>query len=288
MTPLADVDVPRALRWAAGALGPVREVRELVGGRTSSMLALRTDAGEAVLRLMTREPWRTHGAGLTARESEVQAMLSGSGLPLPRTLALDADGSSCGHPAHLMTRLPGRVDLGRADPGSLDRLVTLLAAIHAVEPSIEVREYQSWAWEAKYVVPTWATDAGLWEDAFDLLRQQPPTADRCFLHRDFGPHNVLWTGEEITGVVDWVETSLGPPWLDVAHCCTNLALRHGDAAADHLAQAYAVRTGRRPQPFFDVMDVVGFLPPPGRDTLVTSPDELGRLEQRLATVLPRV
>lgn len=41
------------------------------------MLALDPVAGErAVLRMMTEEPWRTHGAALTTRESEIQRMLA--------------------------------------------------------------------------------------------------------------------------------------------------------------------------------------------------------------------
>ena len=39
------------------------------------MLALRDEAGaESVLRLMTNEPWRTHGAELTARERDAQLL----------------------------------------------------------------------------------------------------------------------------------------------------------------------------------------------------------------------
>jgi hypothetical protein len=43
---------------------------------------------------------------------------------------------------------------------------------------------------------------------------------------------VLWLGGRVTGVVDWVETSIGPAWLDVAHCSTNLAIVLGIDAAD--------------------------------------------------------
>ncbi|GEP40522.1 hypothetical protein NPS01_41850 [Nocardioides psychrotolerans] len=42
-----------------------------------------------------------------------------------------------------------------------------------------------------------------------------------------------------------------------------------------------MRTGREPQPFFEVMDVVGFLPPPGRRSFVTDAGELARLESWL-------
>ncbi|MFE6649372.1 hypothetical protein ACFVJS_22595 [Nocardioides sp. NPDC057772] len=38
---------------------------------------------------------------------------------------------------------------------------------------------------------------------------------------------------------------------------------------------------------FDVMDAVGFLPPPGRASFITDAAELTRLEERLAAVLAR-
>ena len=63
-------------------------MRELEGGSTGEMLALRDDrGGRAVLRLITREPWRTHGAALSTRESEVQRMLVGTDVPYPRSIA---------------------------------------------------------------------------------------------------------------------------------------------------------------------------------------------------------
>ena len=186
-----------------------------------------------------------------------------------------------------MSRLPGRVDADRVEPRSLGRLADLLAAVHAVRPTTEVRVYQSWAWEAKYVVPAWAGDPGVWEAAFALLRTEPPDFRPTFLHRDFQLRNVLWLDGEISGVADWVETSIGPAWLDVAHCCTNIALGHGTERADAFADAYAERTGREPQPYFDVLDVVGFLPPPGAEGFVRDAGERARLEERLGVVLRR-
>lgn len=97
---------------------------------------------------------------------------------------------------------------------------------------------------------------------------------------------MLWLGERITGVVDWVETSIGPAWLDVAHCATNLAIVHGNDAADRFGAAYTDRTGREPEPYFDVMDIVGFLPPPGRVGFFDDGGmENRRLEDRLGAVM---
>ena len=282
-----NLDVTDALAWSAAAMGSLVRSSELSGGWTSTMVALANEYGdEAVLRLMTREPWRSHGPALTTREREVQQMLAHSGVPAPRSLALDADGRECGFPAHLMSLLPGRMDLDRIDGASCERLAHLLATIHEISPTIEIRPYQSWAWEAKYSVPPWATDPAVWEDAFALLRTDPPIFEPCFIHRDFQPRNVLWSEDHrITGVVDWVETSMGPAWLDVAHCCTNIAILHGGEAADRFEVAYVARTGREPQRYFDVMDIVGFLPPPGREGFIKAATERQRLEERLGRVL---
>ncbi|SDJ98020.1 Phosphotransferase enzyme family protein [Nocardioides sp. YR527] len=285
----AEVDLSAGLGWVEEVFGePVVEAQRLSGGWTSTLLqvAMR-DHEPVVLRLMTNEPWRTHGEALTTRESEIQRMLETTEVPAPRSLALDAMGDRCGHPAHLMSLLPGVIEPQRYDDSSLVRLAGLVASIHEIAPTIDVRSYQSWAWEAKFVVPEWGTDPGLWEDAFALLRGEVPAYDPCFIHRDFHPRNVLWDRDEITGIVDWVETSIGPAWLDVAHCATNLAIAHGTEVADRFADAYVTRTGRVRQSYFDVMDVVGFLPPPGKTTFITDPAELTRLENRLATVLAR-
>ena len=284
-----DVEVAAALDWAAEVIGPIHEVRELAGGWTSTMLSLTSDKREeVVLRLMTREPWRSHGCGLTTRERQIQKMLVDTPIPAPRSRALDADGRNCGYPAHLMSLLPGQVDVDRVDATSLIRLADLLATIHDVKPTIDVRPYQSWAWEAKYTPPPWATDQCVWEEAFALLRTDPPKYRPCFIHRDFQLRNVLWSDGQVSGVVDWVETSIGPAWLDVAHCCTNIAIGHGNDVADAFAATYIDRTGAEPQPYFEAMDIVGFLPPPGKEGFPFEVDEWLRLEERLRSVMQRM
>lgn len=69
-----------------------------------------TGDDDLVLRLMTREPWRSHGHGLTARESQIQqhvvpvAGLTGSPAIMPGARAsavtvrswLPGDGTPCG------------------------------------------------------------------------------------------------------------------------------------------------------------------------------------------------
>jgi aminoglycoside phosphotransferase (APT) family kinase protein len=271
-----------ALAWAGSVLGSrVVSADPLDGGMTSTMLALRDEAGtESVLRLMTNEPWRTHGAELAARERTAQLALAGTAVPAPVSLGLDADGTATGVAAHLMSRLPGSplVEVVDAD---LDAMADLLAAIHSVRPAEPFRTFQSWAWQEKWVVPAWTRHPDSWSRAFAMLASPAPAYEPTLLHRDFGHRNLLWQGGAISGVVDWVETSTGPAWLDAAHAASNLALAFGAGPAVAFVERWAATSGTTPEPHWLVMDAVGYLPPPGRPPMFGDPAQLARLDEWL-------
>lgn len=271
-----------ALTWAGTALGsPVVAYEPLTGGMTSTMLALRdADGGESVLRLMTNEPWRTHGAALTTRERSALLVLSDTDVPAPTSLVLDADGAGAGAAAHLMSRLPGE-PLHEIDDRALQAMAELLATVHQVRPAEPFRTFESWAWEAKWVVPPWTRHPDSWQRAFEVLAEAPPAYDPTFLHRDFSHRNLLWTGGAITGVVDWVETSTGPACLDAAHAATNLAVAFGPETAEAFLARWASTSGTPPEPFWLLMDAVGFLPPPGRPPMFGDPAQLANLDSWL-------
>lgn len=181
------------------------------------------DVRRLVLRHMDRPPWSRHAPELIGREAEVLELLAPTDVPAPRLVAFDA-------PRLLMTRLPGELRL--ADP-PLTALARTLVAIHRVDA--HPRTYQSWVRIQE--PPAWGEQA-LWRWALDVLAGPVPAYDGCFLHRDYHHGNVLFGGEAVSGVVDWVETSWGPADLDVAHCCTYLALRVGLEAVDAFRAAY--------------------------------------------------
>ncbi|MFJ3799096.1 alpha/beta fold hydrolase [Streptomyces sp. NPDC090088] len=236
--------------WAAEQLGHGRSVtdsRLLSGGWSSQMRRLTLDDGtDLVQRTFVKPFFRHHGPGLLTREASVLTLLAGQeGIPAPGLVAVDADAEHCDHPTLLMSALPGRV---RLDEDDLDRRLDLLASqlvrIHGVVPAGRPRTYQAWTSPERVRTP----DGPLWERAVDVIRRDPPPYDGCFLHRDFHPGNVLFTGTgselRITGVVDWVETSWGPADLDVAHCSTALALLHGPAYGLDFRERYEAHGGR--------------------------------------------
>ncbi|MFE6805121.1 alpha/beta fold hydrolase [Streptomyces sp. NPDC057681] len=236
--------------WVAKQLGhgrSVADVRLLSGGSSSQMRRLTLDDGtDLVQRTFVKPFFRHHGPGLLAREASVLALLAGQeGIPAPGFVAVDATAEHCNHPTLLMSALPGRV---RVDEEDLDRRLDLLAAqlvrVHDVVPDEKPRTYQAWTSPERVRTP----DGSLWERAVDVIRRDPPPYEGCFLHRDFHPGNVLFTGAgpqlRISGVVDWVETSWGPADLDVAHCSTALALLHGPAYGLDFRERYEGHGGR--------------------------------------------
>ncbi|MEU9401927.1 alpha/beta fold hydrolase [Streptomyces sp. NPDC048242] len=202
----------------------------LKGGWSSQMRALGLDDGtELVLRSFVKPFYRRHAPALLSREAAVLELLADeTGVPAPGLVAVDASGQHCDHPSLLMTKLPGRLRMDAPDPAVLDLLAAQLVRIHAVVPERRPRGYEAWTWPERVRA---AVSGGVWERAVEVIEREPPSYQGRFLHRDYHPGNVLFTGENaeprISGVVDWVETSWGPADLDVAHCSTALALLHG-------------------------------------------------------------
>ncbi|ANS64762.1 hypothetical protein SLINC_2538 [Streptomyces lincolnensis] len=250
LTGLGDQGWTATRAWVGKQLPEGRTVTGtslLSGGWSSQMRRLALDDGTAlVLRTFVRPFFRRHAPGLLAREASVLRLLAGrDGVPVPEPVAVDATAELCDHPSLLMSLLPGRV---RVDEEDLERRLDLLAAqlvrIHDVVPDERPRAYQAWTSAARVRTP----GGPLWERAVDVIRRDPPPYEGCFLHRDFHPGNVLFTGAgdelRISGVVDWVETSWGPADLDVAHCSTALALLHGPAHGLGFRERYEAAGGR--------------------------------------------
>ncbi|MFE5588419.1 phosphotransferase family protein [Kitasatospora sp. NPDC056531] len=240
-------------RWVEGVLAPgerIARVTPLKGGWTSRMRRLDIEGAGTpyalVLRSFVKPFYRRHAPGLLAREARVLRLLEDSAVPAPALRAVDAQGAWCDDPSLVMTHLPGGVRIGH--DGDVRRRIALLAgqlaAVHALEVPETGREraWQAWTAPERVQVPATTGQDALWGRAVDVIRRDAPAHRSCFLHRDFHPGNVLFTGtgEElaVSAVVDWVETSWGPADLDVAHCSTALALLHGAPAGMAFADAY--------------------------------------------------
>lgn len=257
-----------ALQWVLDSTGTssVVRVRALPGGRSSAVhrLTLRRPSGadlDVVLRRYVLD-WVRDEPEAPPNEARVLALLEGTGVPAPRLVAADVDGSVTGTPTVLMSYVAGRVVWRPPDVDSwLQRLAQALLQIHAVAPATGLSPWAPYAPAEGLVPPPWTAHPRAWQRALELYAGPRPTGS-TFLHRDFHPGNVLWSRHRVSGVVDWVSACVGPAEVDVAHCRYNLAVHGGDpAAADRFLALWQALTGARDyDPAFDLMTIVSVVP----------------------------
>ncbi|WP_445529091.1 phosphotransferase family protein [Streptomyces cyslabdanicus] len=290
----------------------IEGVTRLRGGWTSEMRRLDIcgpgGRRSLVLRSFVRPFFVRHAEGLLTREAAVLRLLAGTEVPAAGLVAVDATARDCDHPSLLMPLLPGTLRL--ADEGAARRaelLARQLLRIHRLPVTAEARPrtYQAWTSPERVSPPEDTDQPELWRRAVDVIRREPPQYRACFLHRDFHPGNVLFTGDgdslRISGVVDWVETSWGPADLDVAHCSTALALLHGVSTGMNFADRYLAAGGtlaedRAAHLYWRLLDALALAPDaekvadPWRETSraeLTPTVLTGRLEEYLQALFDR-
>jgi aminoglycoside phosphotransferase (APT) family kinase protein len=291
--------------WVEGRVGGGRRidaVERLRGGWTSEMRRLNiSGTGEPqslVLRSFVKPFFVQHAEGLLTREADVLRLLSETDVPVATLRGVDATAAFCDYPSLLMSLLPGSVRLGEEAAGlRTELLARQLVSIHQVRVPVEARPrvYQAWTSPDRVRLPESTGQPELWQRALDIIRRDPPDYRPCFLHRDFHPGNVLFTGQgaslEVTGVVDWVETSWGPADLDVAHCSTALSLLHGVPEGMWLADRYLASGGTLSEDpaahlYWRVLDALAFAP--DAEKVAVPWRELGRSDLTSALLTSRL
>jgi aminoglycoside phosphotransferase (APT) family kinase protein len=259
----------RAREWVRGQIGTgARIVSEHArgGGTASSVHALTIEDASGtrrhlILRRYVRADWLAREPDLAEHEARVLDLLAPTHVDAPELVAVDADGSACGVPAVLMTRMPGRMRWSARDlDGYVAGLVDAMLSVHAVvvPPGVEVRPFRPYDLGRPLAPPPGTTVPGDWGRAIEVHAGPAPHHESVLVHRDFHPGNVLWSGPDVSAVIDWSSASVGAPEVDVAHCRINLAVSLGLDAADRFLARYLERTGRdRYDPYWDLQDLVG-------------------------------
>lgn len=218
-----------------------------------------------VLRCYVRPDLNEEEPDLADREAVALGVADDVDVATPALIAHDPTGDAAGVPSVLMTCLPGRVVW---DPTAIESwlagLADVLPAIHDGALDERLGRYASYRQESD-APPAWAVDRVVWERAVEVFHGPLLDGERCFIHRDHHPGNVLWRRGRVSGVVDWQSACVGPPSVDVGHCRANL-LRHAPGLADRFTRIAEERSGRAFHPWADVAALVGML-----DGLRTNP-----------------
>jgi len=282
-----------ALAWAAAPFGPGSRVVAVAPLASAWLANHAVDVADAagrvhrlVLRRWARPGWDEEDPDFdTTREAAILELLAPTPVPAPVLVAADPEAEICDVPALLETRLPGGPPGLAGDPGRvLEGLAAALPPIHAVAvpaaPAGPVPAYHRFYEPEGLVPPAWSARPELWARAFEVAAEPPPPYRPCFIHRDYHPGNTLWEDGRLTGVVDWVGGSWGPPGVDLGHMRVNLTIDLGLEAADRFLAAHRALTGLDHHPWWGVACAVDVVPEVGL--------EWRRLEDLVAAALARL
>jgi aminoglycoside phosphotransferase (APT) family kinase protein len=266
MHPPATRPPAEMLAWVERTIGRGARVvgwRRLTGGITSLVHRLTVERnGRRELCVVRR--WvpdgenKAYAVGAVASEAAVLAALERSDVPAPRVLGSTTDAAHAG-PAVLMTRVPGHVHLLPRDRDRwLQQMAHMLTRIHALD--IAAKPFESWLDHSRLSPLLDASRPDIWRTAIALVAEERPPTRTCFIHRDYQHFNLLWSRERLTGVIDWVEASLGPPDVDVGHCRLNLTVLFSADVAERFREIYEAEAGRKVDPWWDIHALLSFGP----------------------------
>jgi aminoglycoside phosphotransferase (APT) family kinase protein len=215
---------PDELTRIAGALpGDVRATgsEPLLGGLDwgTYRIDLERGAGPASLVLRRHDGSGERPLASARRLWDALTTLAATDLPVPRPVLFD-DGALIGAPLVLMTRCPGRIQ-----PPGADTEAWLRAYAAALGPAEEVE---------RLVRVAAGRESAEWRDVIDLLRTTAAgvaPATPALRHRDVWFGNLLWTGDEVTGILDWTGACAGDPAGDIAYAGLDVLLVLGAAGA---------------------------------------------------------
>jgi Ser/Thr protein kinase RdoA (MazF antagonist) len=158
-----------------------------------------------------------------AREHALLTAVAAMELPVAHPRALPGIADRADRTAMLVTTVPGTE---RPQPDwdpVAGPLIALLRDLHAAGP-VPAAPPRAWCggphWPdivADSVIPALPADCAT---AADRVVRELLAAERDapigFVHGDFGPHNILWRGDEICSLIDFDHSCAGDPAIDYA------------------------------------------------------------------------
>lgn len=246
-------------KWVEQVTGePVIRSVPLKGGISSKMTKFELENIKSVIsRQITNQQWLKDEPDLIEHEEQALRVLESMSIPTPDFIA----SSTPNLHALLMTELPGNVRLDLEDfPLSFEQLASTLHEIHQTAIPITFNwTYASYIDVEKVKVPSWSNEQNSWSVAIDFVSSHSAHFDPVFIHRDYHPTNILWEGNKLSGVVDWINACRGPALVDVAHCRINLVMLYGLEVADQFLEAYLHYSQSPYTPYWDILGYFDFV-----------------------------
>jgi aminoglycoside phosphotransferase (APT) family kinase protein len=234
------------LRGGVVDFGETLEAKKFKGGQSNPTYELTGNSRRFVLR--RKPPGKLlPTAHAIDREYRVVAALHAQGFPVPRPILYCSDPTIIGTEFYLVDFVEGRIFWDPALPGLAageraaiyDDANHWLARIHTADiGALGLADFgrgENYAarnlkrWSDQYRAAELAPVADMHWLMDELLARVPTTSPVRLLHGDFGLYNLIIHPSEprVIGILDWEMSTLGDPFVDLAHHLRPWWLRPG-------------------------------------------------------------
>jgi aminoglycoside phosphotransferase (APT) family kinase protein len=261
--PLRDEELARIAR-AIDPRARATYSAPLLGGLDAATYALDLDVAGEPRELVIRI--ERDAEGLRRYWKAIAGIPPDAPFLFPHPVHLDAEGALVGLPCLVMTRLAGTPLARPANEDSwIDQLAGAVASIHGVDVNSLPADYRRNPTPAEHMetrLARWPPRIleDLWREMADALRAAAPVTPSngvVLTHHDFWFGNTLWSGERLTGIVDWDGALIDDPGFDLGYARCDMQLVLGGDAPDRLRARYEARRGPlQAVPFWDMVAVL--------------------------------
>jgi aminoglycoside phosphotransferase (APT) family kinase protein len=240
--------------WVSSQLGSTGAWTSIEGATTAQLWKLEAADQTFVIKAFMNPSFVAEYPDCVEHAAQAMAHVEfHSTLAVPTVVAADPTGSIAGCPVLIMSTAIGE-PMVVPTRRSFDRIIDIAEQIHAIPAGGFGWKHRRYNEQNRVFVPSWFVDPGLFAEL--AARSASAISDEVFIHRDFHPGNLLFSGDQVTGVVDWDYACVGPSGEDYGRTWLNLANDYGE----QISRVFASRAARRLDPQWAAGSWLDWLP----------------------------
>lgn len=214
--------------------------RILEGGVSSEVYLIAVESKKGEEKIVLRTEGGPPAENSIKTEYLLLEKLHQTKVPCAKPIHLDNSKEILDKDFMLMTYLEGTIEIPKIKNfGFLNKMVGILKNIHNVDtkilPTLPCR------FDPTYDLFEFLPNARINKELKAILKGYDTSysGKPVLLHGDFWPGNILWTKDEISGVLDWEYAAIGDPVSDLAVASLELKYDYGKRGVDRFLDLYS-------------------------------------------------
>ena len=214
--------------------------RILEGGVSSEVFLIIVESNKGEEKIVLRTEGGQPAENSIKTEYLLLEKLHQTKVPCAKPIHLDHSKEILDKDFMLMTYLEGTIEIPKIKNfGFLNKMVGILKNIHNVDtkilPTLPCR------FDPTYDLFEFLPNEKINKELKAILKGYDTSysGKPVLLHGDFWPGNILWTKDEISGVLDWEYAAIGDPVSDLAVASLELKYDYGKRGVDRFLDLYS-------------------------------------------------